>query len=97
MLGRRGPAQAAYTNPEVKELGELEEADVVIDPEEIALDPVSKAWIESDESDKTAKVNVEIVNEYATRELTDKPKKVVLRFLSPPRSRSTAAARSRAS
>src|SRR5690606_6267567 len=29
MLGRRGPAQAAFTNPEVKELGELEEADVI--------------------------------------------------------------------
>ena len=31
VLGRRGPAQAAYTNPEVKELGELEEADVIVD------------------------------------------------------------------
>ena len=41
MLGRRGPAQAAFTNPELKEFGELAEADVVVPPEEIALDPAS--------------------------------------------------------
>ena len=84
VLGRRGPAQAAYTNPEVKELGELEEADVIVDPDEIELDPASKAWIESDEADKTARVNVEIVREYASRQPAGKPKKVVLRFLSSP-------------
>ena len=32
MLGRRGPAQAAFTNPEVRELGEMTQADIVIDP-----------------------------------------------------------------
>jgi len=84
VLGRRGPAQAAYTNPEVKELGELEEADVVVDPAEVELDPASRAWIESDEADKTARVNVEIVEEYAKREATGKPKRIVLRFLASP-------------
>jgi len=84
VLGRRGPAQAAYTNPEVKELGELEEADVIVDPEEIVLDPASKAWVESEEVDKTTRVNVEIVQEYATRKPSGKPKKVLLRFLSSP-------------
>lgn len=84
VLGRRGPAQAAFTNPEVKELGELEEADVVVDPAEVELDPASKAWIESEEADKTARVNVEIVREFASREATGKPKRVVLRFLASP-------------
>ena len=32
VLGRRGPAQAAFTNPEIKELGEMEDAEVVVDP-----------------------------------------------------------------
>ena len=32
VLGRRGPAQAAFTNPELLELGELTDADVVVDP-----------------------------------------------------------------
>jgi hypothetical protein len=31
VLGRRGPVQAA-TNPEIKKLGELEDADIVVDP-----------------------------------------------------------------
>ena len=42
MLGRRGPAQAAFTNPEVRELGELTDADIVIDPAEVELDPASR-------------------------------------------------------
>ena len=32
VLGRRGPVQAAFTNPEIKELGIMEDADVVVDP-----------------------------------------------------------------
>jgi len=32
VLGRRGPAQAAFTNPEIRELGEMEDADVIVDP-----------------------------------------------------------------
>ena len=35
LLGRRGPAQAAFTNPEVRELGELRRADVVCDPQQV--------------------------------------------------------------
>ena len=31
VLGRRGPAQAAFTNPEVRELGEMADADVLVD------------------------------------------------------------------
>ncbi len=34
VLGRRGPAQAAFTNPEVRELGEMVDADIDIDPAE---------------------------------------------------------------
>src|SRR3984885_10882167 len=35
ILGRRGPAQAAFTNPELLELGELADADVIVDAEEL--------------------------------------------------------------
>ena len=38
VLGRRGPAQAAFTNPEVRELGEMTQADVIIDPADMELD-----------------------------------------------------------
>ena len=84
VLGRRGPAQAAYTNPEIRELGELEEADVIVDPDEIKLDPVSAAYLESEDADKTTRVNVEIVREFAAKAPDGKPKRVVLRFLASP-------------
>src|SRR3954467_7169430 len=41
MLGRRGPVQAAFTPPELKELGELAGADVIVHAGELELDPVS--------------------------------------------------------
>jgi len=84
VLGRRGPAQAAFTNPEIKEIGELEEADVIVDPADVELDPASQAWIESDEADKTARVNVEILTRYSQSRPSSKPKTIVLRFLSSP-------------
>jgi ferredoxin/flavodoxin---NADP+ reductase len=84
VLGRRGPAQAAFTNPEVLELGELEDADIVVDPRDVELDPASKAWLESDESDMTSRRNVEIFTEYSQREPAGKHKRVVMRFLTSP-------------
>jgi len=84
VLGRRGPAQAAFTNPEIREIGELEEADVIVDPADVELDPDSRAWIESDAASKTARVNVEIVEQYSKRTPEGKPKQVRLRFLASP-------------
>ena len=78
MLGRRGPAQAAFTNPELKELGELAAADVVIDPADLALDPASEAALAGDRS--IARRNVELLREYAAREPEGKPRKLSLRF-----------------
>ncbi|MCA9931933.1 MAG: FAD-dependent oxidoreductase, partial [Anaerolineales bacterium] len=43
VLGRRGPAQAAFTTPEIKELGEMADADVYVPPEEAELDDLSQA------------------------------------------------------
>ena len=38
VLGRRGPAQAAFTNKELKELGELPGVDVIVKPEEVGAE-----------------------------------------------------------
>jgi ferredoxin--NADP+ reductase len=84
ILGRRGPAQAAFTNPELLELGELERADVIVDPGDLELDPASQAWLDSDEANKTSRENVRILREYAAREPAGKPKRIVLRFLTSP-------------
>jgi ferredoxin--NADP+ reductase len=84
ILGRRGPAQAAFTNPELLELGELEHADVIVDPADLELDPASQAWLDSDEANKTSRENVRILREYAARKPAGKPKRIVLRFLTSP-------------
>ena len=68
VLGRRGPAQAAFTNPELLELGDMTDADVFVDPGDVELDPLSKAFIESEAAHTTAKKNVDILGGYATRE-----------------------------
>ena len=65
MLGRRGPAQAAFTNPELKELGELAGADVVVDPADLVLDAASEAALAEERS--TARRNVELLRDYAGR------------------------------
>ena len=84
VLGRRGPAQAAFTNPELLELGEMTDADVYVDPGDAELDPLSKAFIESEAAHATAKKNVGILSEYARREPLGKRRRIVLRFLVSP-------------
>src|SRR6476619_514443 len=81
VLGRRGPVQAAFTNPEIKELGEMEDADVVVDPSEVELDPASEAYLTSEEADKTTRVNYETLREFSQREPQGKHQRIVLRFL----------------
>ena len=84
VLGRRGPAQAAFTNPEVRELGEMVDADIVIDPAEVELDEISRAYLDSDEADVTARKNVDIFTEFSQREPEGKRRRIVLRFLCSP-------------
>ena len=84
VLGRRGPAQAAFTNPELRELGELHDADVQADAAARSLDPLSAAYLASDAASATTRKNVELLQTYATRTLTGKRKRIVLRFLLSP-------------
>src|SRR4051794_4273724 len=84
VLGRRGPAQAAFTTPELRELAELTRADIVVDPADMELDPASEAWLASDAADATARRNVELLREYSGREPHGHARKVELRFLRSP-------------
>ncbi len=84
VVGRRGPAQAAFTNPELLELGEMTDADVFVDARDVALDPLSQAFVESEDSSITARKNVEILTGYAGREAAGKRRRIVLRFLVSP-------------
>ncbi len=82
LLGRRGPVQAAFTPPELKELGELAGAEPVVDPADLVLDPASAAELEADR--ERARRNVELLEEYAAREPEGKARRIVLRFLVSP-------------
>ena len=83
LLGRRGPAQAAFTSPEIKELGELANADIAVVPEEVELDPLSRESLEKSRS-RDAPKNVEMLQGYARRKPTGKPRRLALRFLVSP-------------
>jgi len=75
MVGRRGPAQAAFTTPELQELGELAGADVIVDPGDLEG---------AEPQDTNAERNLAVLREYAAREPAGKPKRLVLRFLTSP-------------
>jgi ferredoxin/flavodoxin---NADP+ reductase len=85
LLGRRGPAQAAFTNPELKELGELAGADVVVVPAEVALDEPSRGALERTPDRATAK-KIEILQGYAARPASGKRRRLIMRFLVSPMS-----------
>lgn len=81
VLGRRGPAQASFTNPEIKELGKLEGVDVIVDPQEIELDPHSKAVLEKN---RVAVGNLAHLRAYAAPGEHVAPRRITLRFLASP-------------
>ncbi len=84
MLGRRGPAQAAFTPPEIKELGELADAEVVVRPEEAELDELSKKVLE-EHPDKETLRKLEIIRQYVREMPTGTKRRVLyLRFLVSP-------------
>jgi ferredoxin--NADP+ reductase len=83
LLGRRGPAQAAFTNPEIKELSELAGADVFVDPREAELDPLSRAAL-AQTGDRATTKKVEILASYAAKAGTGKSRRLTIRFLVSP-------------
>lgn len=83
MLGRRGPAQAAFTTPELKELGELAGADVYVPAAEAALDELSLQALD-EKHDRGTMRKVELIHAYAERSATGKPRRLTIRFLVSP-------------
>ncbi len=80
VLGRRGPGQAAFTNPELRELADLEGVDIVVDPVELE----QALTVPDPTMDPTATRNVEILRAYAEKGLTGAPRAIELRFLRSP-------------
>ena len=82
MLGRRGPVQAAFTNPEVKELGEMAGADIVVVKGDLVLDEASAAELADERG--SARRNFDMLREYSERPIEGKPRRLILRFLVSP-------------
>lgn len=83
LLGRRGPAQAAFTNPELKELGELAEADVIVRPEDTGLDAASRAALEA-QPDREAEKNLKTLRAFLERGRLGRPRRIEIRFCTSP-------------
>lgn len=84
LIGRRGPVQAAFTPPEIKEFGELAHCDPVVDPAYLNINPESQAELD-DTNHPIARKNFEILKVYATRSDITKPKKFIIHFYKSPK------------
>ncbi len=84
VLGRRGPVQAAFTSVELRELAELADADVSVEPDDVELDEHSAAFLDSNAAPARIRRNVEILRQYAAGHAMRKRRRIILRFLMSP-------------
>ncbi|OGT07169.1 MAG: NADP oxidoreductase [Gallionellales bacterium RBG_16_57_15] len=75
ILGRRGPEQASFTPPELKELGEMEDVDPIVAPDELA-----GCVIPESAGNSQQEKNLKILQSFAARQPGAKSKKLHLRF-----------------
>ncbi|MGX1882948.1 FAD-dependent oxidoreductase [Streptomyces sp. NPDC055287] len=82
MVGRRGPSQAKFTTKELRELGTLPDAGVVVRPEELALDP---AYADPESAAAMAlpavnRRNVEVLRGWAAGAGGERARRIHVRF-----------------
>ncbi|MDX6666860.1 MAG: ferredoxin/flavodoxin---NADP+ reductase, partial [Solirubrobacteraceae bacterium] len=84
VLGRRGPAQVAFTSAELRELGHLDGVEILVDGDDVALDRLSSRWL-AEAGSFTASKNVEQLQEFAARRARPEARRrIELRFLRSP-------------
>ena len=83
ILGRRGPAQVAFTPKEIKEVGSLEGVDLIVDPEAMELDEVTRKWMESQTS-KTRRQNLDYLTEKSSEDPSGAASRIYLHLLVSP-------------
>ncbi len=84
LIGRRGPAQAAFTPPEIKEMGELHDCDVLCSADELLLNSESEQEL-ADGAFPNRRRNYDILTQYAQRLPSGKKRKLVIHFLRSPK------------
>jgi len=83
ILGRRGPAQAAFTYRELKELADRDDIDVVVDPADMVLDPHSLHDTEQ-APDRGRDQVLDLLRELSERPSRGHDRRIVFRFLVSP-------------
>jgi len=83
IVGRRGPAQAKFTNKELRELGELSNCATEVAAVDLQLQAPCLAELE-DKSNFTAAKNVEILQGWVAHRATATDKRIVFHFLASP-------------
>ena len=83
MIGRRGPAQAKFSHPELRELGELADCDPVVDPRDLELNPASREEL-ADRSNRAAIKSYEVLQAFAARSPSTRRRHCHFRFLRSP-------------
>ncbi|MGP6191730.1 MAG: FAD/NAD(P)-binding protein [Vulcanimicrobiaceae bacterium] len=81
VLGRRGPAQAKFTTKELRELGELDNADVIVKAEDLELDSQSAEVVAGQ---SILQRNLEVLKDFASRTPQGRPRRIHLRFFAAP-------------
>jgi ferredoxin/flavodoxin---NADP+ reductase len=81
LIARRGPAQARYSAVELREMGELTHADVIVDPADLRLDRPSR---EAVETSRAAAVTVKLLGEWAGRTPFGRPRRVFFHYRTRP-------------
>lgn len=81
IVGRRGPAEAKFTTKELRELGELLNADIYVDADELVVPQSSRDAIANDVN---AQKNLEVLEGFAQQTPQGKPRRVRIRFLHSP-------------
>jgi ferredoxin--NADP+ reductase len=81
IFGRRGPAQVRFTPLELRELGELNDVDMVLHDEDFVLDPASEAAIASN---KQVMVINKVLNQWRQRPAGTASRRLHLHFYAKP-------------
>lgn len=81
LVARRGPAQARFTTRELRELGELTDADVLVDPADLELDPVSEQAVADQPASRR---NLDVLRGWARQAPAGRPRRVHLTFFRRP-------------
>jgi ferredoxin--NADP+ reductase len=81
IVGRRSPARAAFTSKELRELGALDDVDVVVAPQALELDEVEAAVAAGN---KVVSRNIALLSQWSQRQAAGHPKRIHFHFWSRP-------------